>query len=53
MTYAVKQNSEKLVSFLVRNKDVGKLNVEQKDKTGRSIAHYVVSPIRFGSYENT
>lgn len=28
------------------------MNLTGQDKSGKSVVHYVVSPLRYGSYEN-
>jgi hypothetical protein len=37
---------------LLANDISAKINKECQDKTGKSAVHYVVNPIKFGSYEN-
>lgn len=50
--YAIMQNNEDLLKMLLDNAKSGNINKSCQDKAGKSAAHYVVNPIKFGSYEN-
>jgi ankyrin repeat protein len=52
LMYAVMENNEPLIRLLMDNKMHGPIGTDCQDKLGKSAAHYVVNPIRFGSYEN-
>ena len=52
MMHAIILNNKDLVQLLLDNKDQGQLNLSIKDKSGKTPVHYVVNPIKFGSYEN-
>ena len=52
MIYAIIQDNEPLVKLLLDNKQQGLLDQSVKDKSGKTPVHYVVNPIKFGSYEN-
>mmetsp|Transcript_40067 Transcript_40067/g.38593 ORF Transcript_40067/g.38593 Transcript_40067/m.38593 type:complete len:199 (+) Transcript_40067:1060-1656(+) len=45
-------NKRKLTQFLLDRRVSSHLNVKVKDMVGKSVGHYVVCPLRFGSYEN-
>lgn len=49
LMYVIKQNSKKLVRFFLEQKD---LDVNMRDKEGKTPIHYVVNPIPAGTYEN-
>jgi hypothetical protein len=38
--------------MLIDNKAQGQLDVKSVDKAGKTPIHYVVNPIKYGSYEN-
>ena len=50
--HAIINNNEMVVKILLENKKSLRVNVNGQDKAGKSAAHYVVNPIRYGSYEN-
>lgn len=50
--HAIMKNNAMALKMLFENKSKLHLNVQGQDKAGRSAAHYVVNPVRFGSYEN-
>lgn len=52
MAYAIMANSLQLVRFLIVNASVGRLRGDNQDRAGKSSAHFVVNPCKFGSYEN-
>lgn len=52
MSYAVLNNNLGLVKFLIANGRLGLLVRDVQDYAGRSAAHLVVNPCKFGSYEN-
>jgi ankyrin repeat protein len=52
MSYAVLNNDLGLVKFLIANGRLGLLVRDVQDRAGRSAAHLVVNPCKFGSYEN-
>ena len=49
LMYAIKENSKALVAFFLKQEG---LDFSQKDKDGKTPIHYVVNPVRAGSYEN-
>jgi len=50
--HAIMKNNAMALKMLFENKSKLYLNVQGQDKAGRSAAHYVVNPVRFGSFEN-
>lgn len=52
MSYAIMTNNSGLVDYLITNKNEGQLNVYNVDKGGKSAAHVVVNPCKYGSFEN-
>ena len=50
LIHAIRQNSKKLVKFLLQFPDLDKT---QKDNDGRTPIHHVVNPMEYASYENT
>jgi hypothetical protein len=52
MAHAVLNNNLGLVKFLIANKSLGLLVRDVQDHAGKSSAHFVVNPCKFGSYEN-
>lgn len=52
MSYAILDNNLGLVKFLIANGQLGLLVRDVQDRAGRSAAHFVVNPCKFGSYEN-
>ena len=51
IAFVVKQNNESVVRLILGESKV-KLDLNKVDKHGKSIIHYVINPLRFGSYEN-
>jgi hypothetical protein len=47
--YAVSNNAVELTHILLAQKGI---NVQQKDALGKTVVHYVVNPLPYGSYEN-
>ena len=50
--HAIINNNEMVVKILLENKKSLRVNVNGQDKAGKSAAHYVVNPLRYGSFEN-
>jgi ankyrin repeat protein len=50
--HAIINNNTMVVKILLENKRALRVNPEGQDKAGRSAVHYVVNPIRYGSFEN-
>lgn len=50
--HAVIKDNEMVLKMLLENKKALKVNLQGQDRSGKSVAHFVVNPIRFGSYEN-
>ena len=50
LMYAIRQNSRKLVEFLLNYPELDK---KHKDNDGKTPIHHVVNPVEFGSFENT
>ena len=51
--HAIMNNNVMVVRILVENKKALHMNLQGQDKSGKSAAHYVVNPVKYGSYENT
>jgi ankyrin repeat protein len=52
MAHAILNNNLGLVKFLIANRQLGLLVSNVQDHAGKSSAHFVVNPCKFGSYEN-
>lgn len=52
MAYAIMSNNSGLVDFLIQNKKDGNLNTKNADLAGKTASHLVVSPCKYGSFEN-
>ncbi len=52
LMHAIMKNNEMVVKMLLENKKQLNPILNLQDKAGKSHAHYVVNPVRFGSYEN-
>lgn len=50
LIHAIRQNSKKLVKFLLQFPDLDK---NQKDNDGKTPIHHVVNPMEYSSFENT
>jgi len=50
IVYTIKRNQEEIAEILLSSATIDK---NLKDKRGRSPIHHVVSPLEYGSYENT
>lgn len=50
--HAIIQNNEMVVKILLENKKALNVNINGQDKAGKSAVHYVVNPLKFGSFEN-
>jgi ankyrin repeat protein len=50
--HAIIKNNVMVLKMLFENKKTLKFNTSGQDKAGKSAAHFVINPIRFGSYEN-
>ena len=50
--HAIIKDNVMVLKMLFENKKTLQFNTSGQDKSGRSAAHYVINPIRFGSYEN-
>lgn len=50
--HAIITNNEMVVTILLENKKALNFDTKGRDKAGKTAVHYVVNPIRFGSYEN-
>ena len=50
--HAIMKDNAMVLKMLFENKKNLSINLEGQDKAGKSAAHYVVNPVRFGSYEN-
>lgn len=51
--YAIMKNDERILKLFLDNIKSTSVNKEGQDKAGKSACHYVINPVRFGSYENT
>ena len=38
--------------MLIENREQGQLLLDTRDQAGKSVVHYLVNPIKYGSYEN-
>jgi ankyrin repeat protein len=52
LMYAVMSNDRRLVAYLVSNYKVSRFEVNGQDNSGKTVAHYLVQPLSYGSYEN-
>jgi len=52
LMHAIMNNNTMVVKILLENKKALKVNSNGQDKAGKSAVHYVINPIRYGSYEN-
>lgn len=50
--HAIMKDNAMVLKVLFENKSNLHINLAGQDKAGKSAAHYVVNPVRFGSYEN-
>ena len=50
--HAIMNNNTMVIKILLENQKALNVNPVCQDKIGKSAAHYVVNPVRFGSYEN-
>ncbi len=50
--HAIIKDNVMVLKILFENKKTLKFNTNGQDKAGKSAAHFVINPIRFGSYEN-
>lgn len=50
--HAIMKDNGMVLKVLFENKSNLHINLAGQDKAGKSAAHYVVNPVRFGSYEN-
>lgn len=50
--HAIMKDNTMALKMLFENKSNAHINLHGQDKAGKSAAHYVVNPVRFGSYEN-
>ena len=52
LMYAVMSGDKRLVEWFVAKYASNEYNVNQQDLMGKSVAHYIVSPLPFGTYDN-
>ena len=52
LMYAVMSNDMRLITYLVSCYKVTRFEVNNQDITGKTVAHYIVQPLSYGSYEN-
>jgi hypothetical protein len=50
--HAIIKDNEMVLKLIFDNKKELQLNTEGQDKAGKSAAHFVINPVRYGSYEN-
>lgn len=50
--HAIIKDNQMALQLLFDNKKALLVNTQGQDKAGKSAAHYVVNPVRFGSFEN-
>jgi hypothetical protein len=50
--HAIIKDNEMVLKLIFDNKKALQLNTEGQDKAGKSAAHFVINPVRYGSYEN-
>lgn len=50
--HAIMKDNAMALKLIFDNKRTLNINLRAQDKAGRSACHYVVNPVRFGSYEN-
>ena len=50
--HAIIANNEMVVRIFLENKKTLHINLAGQDKAGRTAAHYIVNPLRYGSFEN-
>jgi len=50
--HAIIKDNEMVLKLIFDNKKALLLNTEGQDKAGKSAAHFVINPVRYGSYEN-
>ena len=50
--HAIMKNNIMALKMMLENKQSLHPNTQGQDKAGKSAAHYVVNPVRFGSFEN-
>jgi hypothetical protein len=53
LMYATMENDARLLDFLTGSYKVSRFNVNGVDKEGKSVAHFIVNPLHYGTYENT
>ena len=51
--HAVILNNTELLKSMLRMKEKAEIDTNGQDYAGKSAVHYVINPIKFGSYENT
>ena len=49
---AILKNNIKILNLLIELKKIAGANLSHQDKYFKSATHYVVNPLRIGSYEN-
>lgn len=50
--HAIINNNTMVVEILLENKKALHINLNNRDKAGKSACHYVVNPLKYGSFEN-
>lgn len=50
--HAIIKDNEMVLKMIFENKKTQKVNTNAQDKAGKSAAHFVINPVRYGSYEN-
>lgn len=50
--YAIITNNQMVVEILLNNTKALRINTEGQDKAGKSAVHYVINPLRYGTFEN-
>ena len=50
--HAIMKDNEMVLKMIFDNKTQLKLNTNAQDKAGKSAVHYVINPVRYGSFEN-
>ncbi len=50
--HAIINNNTMVIEILLENKKALNINPNNQDKAGKTAVHYVVNPLRYGSYEN-
>jgi hypothetical protein len=50
--HAIIRDNAMVLRLMLENKKTLNLNTKAQDKAGKSACHYVINPVRFGSYEN-